>query len=152
MNFENQLKECDELYEKQDYEALIEKCDEILGQFPYNPDAICYKGVSLHKLGETDEALNTKIVTEVERATAAEHTLKVDLINELLADFIKLTNINKVSTVNSLINFIKEKGFLSDDFLEEINYKVVVEIIEDVFNLQLVEELCKRCKFIKKFN
>lgn len=58
MNFENQLKECDELYEKQDYEALIEKCDEILGQFPYNPNAICYKGVSLHKLGETDEALN----------------------------------------------------------------------------------------------
>ena len=67
--------------------------------------------------------------------------LEVDLINELLADVIKLTNINKVSTVNSLINFIKEKGFLSDDFLEEINYKVVVEIIEDVFNLQLVEEL-----------
>lgn len=32
MNFENQIKECDELYEKQDYEALIEKCDEILGQ------------------------------------------------------------------------------------------------------------------------
>ena len=58
MNFENQLKECDELYEKQDYESLIEKCDEILGQFPYNPNAICYKGVSLHKLGETDEALN----------------------------------------------------------------------------------------------
>ena len=24
MNFENQLKECDELYEKQDYEALID--------------------------------------------------------------------------------------------------------------------------------
>ena len=37
---------------------MIEKCDEILGQFPYNPNAICYKGVSLHKLGETDEALN----------------------------------------------------------------------------------------------
>ena len=67
--------------------------------------------------------------------------LEVANINELLADIIKFTNINKISSVNELIRFINEKGFLSDDFLEEINYKVLVEVIEDVFNLQLVEEL-----------
>ena len=77
MNFENQLKECDELYEKQDYEALIEKCDEILGQFPYNPNAICYKGVSLHKLGETDEALGKEgLFDEIKKQVSDDENLK----------------------------------------------------------------------------
>lgn len=57
MNFEKLIKECDELYEKEDYKELINTCDEILAQFPYNPKAMSFKGLSLHVLGENEEAL-----------------------------------------------------------------------------------------------
>ena len=67
--------------------------------------------------------------------------LEVEAINELIADLIKFTNNNKISSVKSLTNFIKEKGFLKDEFFTTHNYNVLFELIEDVFALQTVEQI-----------
>ena len=67
--------------------------------------------------------------------------LEVEAINELIADLIKFTNNNKISSVKSLTNFIKEKGFLKDEFFSTHNYNVLFELIEDVFALQTVEQI-----------
>ncbi|MBQ4571129.1 MAG: hypothetical protein IJB21_05505 [Bacilli bacterium] len=64
---------------------------------------------------------------------------EVVAINTLLDDVIKFTNVNKISTVNKLINFIKNKDFLKDDFLQTYNYNVIFETIEDLFDLQTIE-------------
>lgn len=58
MDLEKQLNECDKLYENMDYKGLIKKCDEILEDYPDNPNAMGYKGISHCFLGEYDEALN----------------------------------------------------------------------------------------------
>ena len=67
--------------------------------------------------------------------------LEVEAINELIADLIKFTNNNKISSVKSLTNFFKEKGFLKDEFFTTHNYNVLFELIEDVFALQTVEQI-----------
>lgn len=58
MSLDNQLKECDKLYDNGDFEGLIKKCDKILEEFPDNPNAMGYKGFSCYALGDDDEALN----------------------------------------------------------------------------------------------
>ena len=57
MKLKDHLKECDKLYDNEDYEGLIEKCDEVLSEFPDNQNAIGYKGISLLFLGENQKAL-----------------------------------------------------------------------------------------------
>ena len=57
MNLEDKLHECDELYYELDFKGLIEKCDEILEEFPDNQNAMGYKGISHCFLDEYDEAL-----------------------------------------------------------------------------------------------
>ncbi|WP_298524695.1 SseB family protein [uncultured Methanobrevibacter sp.] len=58
MNLDEKLIECEELYKCDDYRGLIEKCDEILEEFPDNQNAVGYKGISLCFLDEYDEAIN----------------------------------------------------------------------------------------------
>lgn len=57
MNLENKLEECERLYNEENYEGLIRKCDEILEEFPDNQNAIGYKGFSYYALGDDDKAL-----------------------------------------------------------------------------------------------
>ena len=57
ISLENQINECDELYQKSDFRGLIKKCDEILKQFPENPNSMGYKGISHCFLDEYDEAM-----------------------------------------------------------------------------------------------
>lgn len=57
MDLKKELTECDNLYEKQDFEGLIERCDGILEKYPDNQNAMGYKGISLYFLGEYDGAL-----------------------------------------------------------------------------------------------
>ena len=45
MNLEDKLHECDELYYELDFKGLIEKCDEILEEFPDNQNAMGYQSV-----------------------------------------------------------------------------------------------------------
>lgn len=59
MNLENQLKECDKLYEWHDFKELLEKCDRILEKHPNNQNAIGYKGISQLFLGNPDDAVKT---------------------------------------------------------------------------------------------
>ncbi|WP_407376858.1 tetratricopeptide repeat protein [Methanobrevibacter sp.] len=57
MNLEKELEECGELYNIDEFEKLIEKCDEILGQYPDNHNAMGYKGIALCFLDRYDDAL-----------------------------------------------------------------------------------------------
>lgn len=66
---------------------------------------------------------------------------EVVAINELLEDFIKFTNNNKISTVNKLVSFIKNKDFLKDEYHETFNLNIAFELVEDLFNLQTVEHV-----------
>ena len=53
---------------------------------------------------------------------------EVVAINELLEDFIKFTNSNKISTVNKLVSFIKNKDFLKDEYHETFNLNIAFEL------------------------
>lgn len=57
MNLESKLEECEKLYDEENYEGLIRKCDEIIEEFPDNQNAIGYKGFSYYALGDDDKAL-----------------------------------------------------------------------------------------------
>lgn len=57
MSLEEKIKECDELYAKEDYEGLLAKSEEILEEFPDNPNAMGYKGFALYAFGRDSEAL-----------------------------------------------------------------------------------------------
>ena len=57
MKLEKLLDECDDAYFSEDYEQLIEKCDEILEESPDCQKAISYKGIALCFLDRYDEAL-----------------------------------------------------------------------------------------------
>jgi tetratricopeptide (TPR) repeat protein len=57
MSLQDLLNECDELYGKEDYEGLLVKSEEVLEEFPDNPNAIGYKGFALYAFGRDSEAL-----------------------------------------------------------------------------------------------
>ena len=57
MDLENELDKCIELYKKKDYRGLISKCDEILAEFPDEPDAMRFKGAGYFYLEDYDNAL-----------------------------------------------------------------------------------------------
>ena len=67
--------------------------------------------------------------------------LEVETINGLVDDFMDLLTENRIFRVGGLLEFIKEKQFLEDDFLREGNYDILFAMVEKLFNLQLVEEV-----------
>ena len=62
MNLEGKLEDAEELYQDEDNEQLIEKCDEILEEFPKNQTAMGYKSFAYYALGDYDNAI--KILEE----------------------------------------------------------------------------------------
>ena len=67
--------------------------------------------------------------------------LEVETINGLVDGFMDLLTENRIFRVGGLLEFIKEKQFLEDDFLREGNYDILFAMVEKLFNLQLVEEV-----------
>ena len=57
MGLQDLLKECDGLYANEDYDGLLEKSEEVLEEFPDNPNAMGYNGFALYALGRDVDAL-----------------------------------------------------------------------------------------------
>lgn len=139
MNLQEQLKECDNLYQKNDFRGLISKCDEILAEFPDNQNAVGYKGISLCFLDEYDEAI--KVLSEGIERYPGNYYLKNNLamVYYDLGDYEKSLELCEEGLKIKEFDWLCENKFKNLIKLGRIDEAIEFEKgVSDDINMQLV--------------